>query len=238
MTDILPLELRNISYDVDGLRLIEGVSLTVANGPLTMIVGPNGAGKSLLLRLCHGLLTPTDGAVVWGGPRQSDAALRQAMVFQRPVVLRRSVFANVEYPLKLRGTAKTARRRRVLEALQRTGIEHLQNRQATVLSGGEQQKLALARAWTLEPEILFLDEPTASLDPASTLDIEQLIGDIHASGIKVMMTSHNLGQLRRLADEVIFLSNGQVVEKADALSFLSDPKSPQAQAYLAGEIAV
>ncbi len=238
MTDILPLELRNVSYDVDGLRLIESVSLKVVDGPLTMIVGPNGAGKSLLLRLCHGLLLPSDGEVVWEGPRRADAALHQAMVFQRPVVLRRSVFANVEYPLKLRGMAKVARRRRVLEALKRTGIEHLHDRQATVLSGGEQQKLALARAWTLEPEILFLDEPTASLDPASTLDIERLIGDIHASGIKVMMTSHNLGQLRRLADEVVFLGNGQIVEKADTLTFLSDPKSPQAQAYLAGEIAV
>ncbi len=238
MTDILPLELRELSFDADGLRLIDAVNLTVVDGPLTMIVGPNGAGKSLLLRLCHGLLAPTGGQVVWQGPRRADAALHQAMVFQRPVVLRRSVFANVEYPLKLRGVARSIRRNRVLEALQRTGIEHLAERPAAVLSGGEQQKLALARAWTLEPEILFLDEPTASLDPASTLDVERLIGDIHASGIKVMMTSHNLGQLRRLADEVVFLSNGKIVERADTLAFLSDPKSPQAQAYLAGEIAV
>lgn len=238
MSRILPLEISNAGYQADGQRLLDNISVTVDAGPLTMIVGPNGAGKSLLLRLCHGLISPESGQVKWHGSDPSNAAMHQAMVFQRPVVLRRSVMANVEYALKLRGVPARERRDRARDALERTGISALANRRADVLSGGEQQKLALARAWTLEPEVLFLDEPTASLDPASTRDVESLIGAIHEAGTKVIMTSHNIGQVRRLADEVIFLTAGQIVETGTTIDFLSAPRSEQARAYLAGELFV
>lgn len=235
---ILPLRLENLHFEAAGRTLISGITLEIENEALTMIVGPNGAGKSLLLRLCHGLLAPSTGRVTWAGPDAARTRERQAMVFQRPVVLNRSVEGNIEYPLKLRGMARKERRARARDAMERTGITHLAERPAQVLSGGEQQKLALARAWTTEPDVLFLDEPTASLDPKSTLDVERLIADFHASGIKIVMTSHNLGQLRRLADDVIFLADGRVRERAETLAFLSGPRTAEAQAYLADELAV
>ena len=238
MSRILPLQIRDVCYQADGRRLLNGISVTVDAGPLTMIVGPNGAGKSLLLRLCHGLIEPESGEATWHGSDATNASMHQAMVFQRPVVLRRSVAANVEYALKLRGVPARERRDRARDALDRTGISALADRRADVLSGGEQQKLALARAWTLEPEVLFLDEPTASLDPASTRDVENLIGTIHEAGTKIIMTSHNIGQVRRLADEVIFLTAGQIVETGATIDFLSAPRSEQARAYLAGELFV
>ena len=147
-------------------------------GPRTAIIGPNGAGKSLLLRLCHGLLKPSAGTITW---RAGEVEVRaaQAMVFQRPVMLRRTAAANVDYALSLRNLPKKERQNRTRDALARVGLKRLKDSPARVLSFGEQQKLALARAWALKPEVLFLDEPTASLDPAATHDVEEIIQAIH-----------------------------------------------------------
>ncbi len=234
MTSILPLVLDAVRLERDGQQLIDGISLRLEAGPLSVIVGPNGAGKSLLLRLCHGLLQPSSGKISWASSR--PAATGQAMVFQKPVLLRRTVLANVEYPLRLRGMARRARRARASEALELTGLAALSARQARVLSGGEQQRLAIARAWALEPEVLFLDEPTASLDPSATREIENLIRTIHGSGTKIVMTSHRLGQVRRLADEVVFLLGGKVIEKSAVAPFFARPRSAQARAFVAGEL--
>lgn len=239
-TAILPLAFDEVCYAVGGARLIDRLSFTLAAGPRTVILGPNGAGKSLTLRLCHGLLQPTSGAVRWAGPGAQKAAprtpRRQAMVFQTPVMLRRSALANVSYALALNGVPRSRRAGRASEALARVGLEAIARRPARALSTGEQQRLALARAWSLEPEVLFLDEPTASLDPAASRAVEQAIDGIHQSGAKVVMTTHDLGQARRLADEVLFLHRGRLVEGGPAADFFAAPRSPEAAAFLDGEL--
>ncbi len=233
---ILPLRLEGACYDVAGARLIDGLSLTLSAGPRTIILGPNGAGKSTALRLCHGLLPPTAGTVRWLGPAAAQARMRQAMVFQTPVLLRRSAAANVAYALALRGIGRRRRRGLVARALARAGLEGAADRPARTLSAGEQQRLALARAWALEPEVLFLDEPTANLDPAAARAVEEAIDAIHGSGTKIVMTTHDLGQARRLADEVLFLHRGRLVEHGAADAFFAGPQSPEAAAFLRGEL--
>lgn len=233
---ILPLALQGVSFAIDGKRLIKNVGCAFERDLCTVIIGPNGAGKSLLLRLCHGLVRPSEGAVVWHGAEGRDPRLHQAMVFQRPVMLRRSVAANVDYALALRGFPKAERRAVVRDALEWTGLSHLAESPARVLSGGEQQRLALARVWALNPEVLFLDEPTASLDPAATHSIEELIGAIHAAGTRIIMTTHDLGQARRMADEVLFMHRGRLLEKSPADAFFAKPENELAGAFLRGEL--
>lgn len=235
VASILPLRVEDVCFDAGGQRLIDKMSFSLEAGKRTVILGPNGAGKSLTLRLCHGLLKPTAGHVRWMGGA-ADPALHQAMVFQRPVLLRRTVMANVEYGLKIRKVPTAERRRRAEEALQRTGLARFANRPARLLSGGEQQKLALARAWTLKPEVLFLDEPTASLDPAATHGVEEIVLAMHAEGTRIVMTTHDLGQARRLADEAMFVHKGRLLEKRPAKAFFEQPESGEAAAFLKGEL--
>lgn len=236
---ILPLELAGIGYAAGGRQLLSDISVRLEAGARTVVLGPNGAGKSLLMRLCHGLLEPSAGSVRWGGGAALAAARvrrSQAMVFQRPVMLRRSAAGNLRHALALAGMGWRARRRAAMDALELFGLADLANRPARVLSGGEQQRLALARAWALRPEVLFLDEPTAALDPAATLAVEMAVQEFHRAGTKIIMTTHDLGQARRLADEVLFLSRGRLVEYAPAHTFFKQPASPQARAFLAGEL--
>ena len=233
---ILPVRVRDVCFDVGGKRLIERISFTVHAGPCLIILGPNGAGKSLLLRLCHGLLTPSEGTIEWAESDPIRTRDRQAMVFQRPVLLRRSVTANANFGLRLRGVPRRQRRAVVAEALRQGGLSHIATRAARVLSGGEQQRLALVRAWTLRPQVLFLDEPTAHLDPAATQTVETLLKQFHAAGTKLVMTTHDLGQARRLADEVLFLYRGRLLEHSPANSFFAQPQSAEAAAFLSGNL--
>ncbi len=233
---ILPLALNQVSLYADGKALLDAISLEIAKGPRTVILGPNGSGKSLLLRVFHGLIPPSKGSVSWRGEDARESRVRQAMVFQDPVMLRRSVAANVAYALRLNGIPASERNTRIQDALARTGLTELRNRPATVLSGGEQQRLALARVWALEPEILFLDEPTASLDPGATAAVEAIIDDMHSDGCKIVMTTHDLGQARRLADEVVFLHKGRIAERSAAPAFFEQPQSKTAQAFLDGRL--
>jgi tungstate transport system ATP-binding protein len=230
---ILPLVLEAVSFVARGRTIIDAVSATIQAGTRTVILGPNGAGKSILMRLCHGLLQPTAGRIHWQG---AGSRRRQAMVFQRPVMLRRSAVANVEYALALHGVGRADRRRQARQAIERVGLAHLADRPARVLSGGEQQRLAMARAWALRPEVLFLDEPTASLDPAAAREIEREIVDIHTAGTTIVMTTHNLGQARRLADEILFLHQGRLAETAPADRFFTRPATADAAAFIRGEL--
>jgi tungstate transport system ATP-binding protein len=157
------------------------------------------------------------------------------MVFQRPVMLRRSALRNVIYGLSLAGLSRQERERRARRVLDAVGLADAAGNPARVLSGGEQQKLALARAWALEPEVLFLDEPTANLDPGATRDVERIVDEIHASGTKIVMTTHNLGQARRLADEILFMSAGRLADHAPAERFFAQPSTPEAAAFIRGE---
>ncbi|HKX10941.1 MAG TPA: ATP-binding cassette domain-containing protein [Stellaceae bacterium] len=235
---ILPLSLEALSFSVDGQRLINGIAMRLEAGPRTVILGHNGAGKSLLLRLCHGLLTPSAGRVVWSdhGLGQDWVRRRQAMVFQHPVVLRRAARANVTYGLALAGVPWRERRKQAEEALAEVGLAELADRPARALSGGERQRLALARAWALHPEVLLLDEPTASLDPAATRAVETVIAAFDMAGTKIIMTTHDLGQARRLADEVVFLHKGRLLEHAPAREFFERPSTPEGRAYVSGEL--
>jgi tungstate transport system ATP-binding protein len=226
---ILPLRLENVVYAAAGQAIIDGVTLEIGAGPSTIILGANGAGKSVLMRLMHGLLAPSSGSIVWNA---ADARRRQAMVFQRPIMLRRSAHANVVYALKLAGQQASLAN----EALEEVGLAHLAQRPARVLSGGEQQRLALARAWALHPEVLFLDEPTANLDPSATREIETIIKAFDAAGTKIVMATHNLGQARRLADEVIYLHRGRVIERAPVDKFFAHPVTAEAAAFIKAEL--
>ena len=217
---LFPLKVRQLVYSVGTHRLIDGIDLTIERDRRTVIMGPNGAGKSLLLRLLHGLLTPTAGEVCWGAtPRMDQARQRQALVFQRPVLLRRSVAANLRFALKLRRYARAEREERLRHSLELANLSHLADRPARVLSQGEQQRVAIARALVLEPEVLVLDEPTVSLDPTSVEAIEELILAAHRRGTKIILVTHDMAQARRLADEVVLLEQGRVVEQASDLQF-------------------
>ncbi len=233
---MLPLELDQLTFGVNGTPIINGISAKIEAGPRTIILGPNGAGKSVLMRLCHGLLEPTAGRVIWHGARNGDVRRYQAMVFQRPVMLRRSALANVAYGLQLAGKSRLESELRAMDVLEAVGLEKQAQRPARVLSGGEQQRLALARAWALGPDVLFLDEPTANLDPASSHDIENIVNTIHASGTKIIMTTHNLGQARRLGDEILFISNGRLMEYTPIDRFFREPASAEAKVFIKGEL--
>lgn len=223
------LELRALGLTEGEVRILVNIELSLSAGR-TLIIGPNGAGKSTLLRIMHGLLRPTAGSVVW--PR----TMTQGMVFQRPIMLRTTAIANIEYGLSLRGLPRHARRAKAEAALARVGLSDLAGRQAKRLSGGEQQRIALARAWALEPQVLFLDEPTASLDPTSTHEVERIVREIAAGGTRIVMTTHNLGQSRRLAEEVIFVDGGFVREQTAAAEFFRQPTTAAAREFIREEL--
>jgi len=236
---ILPLVLEDVHYIVNRVALLRGISFRLPAGRRTVVLGYNGAGKSLLLRLCHGLIAPSGGQVRWEGPAGGDAqavARAQAMVFQRPVLLRRSVRDNLLFVLKGHGVRADEAHSRAMEALKICGLEHMAQRPARALSGGEQQKLALARAWLLRPEVLFLDEPTAALDPAATLELEGLIARMHEEGTTIVFSTHDMAQARRMADHVLFMHNGLLLEDVPAAQFFRQPATAEARAFLAGEL--
>ncbi len=233
---ILPLELAQVGFSAGGTRILDGITARFEKGPVSVILGANGAGKSVLLRLCHGLLAPTQGRIAWDSGFRGDPRRRQAMVFQRPVMLRRSALANVAYGLALAGVDHVERSARARTMLERVGLAMLAERPARLLSGGEQQRLALARAWVLKPEVLFLDEPTANLDPSATRSVEAIVAAIAAEGTKVIMTTHDLGQARRLADEILFLHRGRLIERASKADFFAQPATHEAAAFLRGDL--
>lgn len=233
----MPLQVRNLTFSTNNTRILKDIDLDLATNNLTVLMGANGAGKSVLLRLLHGLLEPTAGDIRWSGqPLTKSVRKDQALVFQKPVLLRRSVAANLNFALGLRKVPD--RTARLKEALADLGLESLAKRPARVLSGGEQQRLALARALILKPKVLMLDEPTANLDPASTLLIEQTISKVRQAGVKVIMITHAPHQARRLAEEVVFLHAGRITEHTPADIFFNQPTSTAARAYLAGEILI
>jgi len=231
----LPIVLEAASYSVRGLAILDRISLTVAAGAPTVLIGPNGAGKTTLIRLAMGLITPSAGRVTWGA-RDAVPPRRRSIVFQRPAMLRRSVAANIHYALR---SAEVERRdwdACTADLLEQVGLAGLGARPARRLSGGEQQRLALARALARNPEVLLLDEPTASLDPAATKAVEDVVRAVAARGIKVVMATHDLGEARRLAGDIVLLHRGRVVEHGSAAAFFAAPKTEEARRFVAGEL--
>jgi tungstate transport system ATP-binding protein len=235
--NILPVRAEKLVYATAGRKLVDIDELVLTAGGPTLVMGPNGAGKSLLLRLLHGLIEPAAGRISFNGQTMTAAVRRrQAMVFQRPVILRRSVTANIDYALKANGVPRSQRRRRLAQLLATGYLVDKARQAARTLSGGEQQRLALLRALAARPEILFLDEPTSSLDPAATQLIENLIVQAAATGTKIVMVTHDFGQARRLASDVVFLHGGKVTEQTSAAICLNRPRSEPARRFLAGEL--
>ena len=236
---VLPIRGRGLVFERSGRRILDGIDIDIEGSGTLVLIGPNGAGKSLLMRALAGLVEPTVGAVTWAGSRPDRRrAPKIGFVFQRPVLLRRSALANVEYALAVAGVPRAGRSNLAHAALERARLTHLAQSPARVLSGGEQQLLSIARALATGPEILILDEPTSNLDPSATTAIEQLIGEVRSAGTRVVLITHDLGQLRRLADEVAFLHRGRVTERTPREQFLAQPTSAQAQTFLRGEIVL
>jgi len=232
---ILPLRLQDVTVVRSGKTILGPVSLDVAAEGLTIVLGPNGAGKSTLLRAMHGVERISSGKVAWRVPRD-QAELRQSFVFQSPIVLRRSVAENIAYPILIRGKARKTALASAAEWATRVGLGAALDRSALVLSGGERQKLALARALITEPEIVFLDEPTANLDGRSMREIEAILQDARDHGTRLVLATHDLGQARRLGTEIVFLLNGQVHEQAASQTFFDSPRTEEAVAFTNGDI--
>jgi len=234
---ILPLGCQGVVVARGGRVLLDRVDVEFDGSGLSVIMGPNGAGKTLLLRVLANLTNADSGTVRWGGKIPSRAlAPKVGVVFQKPVLLRRSVLQNVKYALAAAGVAIRARDVRARELLELASLSHLAGAPARVLSGGEQQRLALARALAAEPEVLLLDEPASSLDPAATLAVERLIADVCRRGTRLVLITHDIGQARRLADDVLFMHHGRIVEHGPAETFFQAPQSAPAKAFLDGRI--
>ena len=233
----LPIVLDEVSFAAGGMTILDRVSLAFAAGAPAVLIGPNGAGKTTLLRLLMGLAAPVRGRVTWGG-REDAEPTHRAIMFQRPAMLRRSAAGNIRYALAAAGVPRAKRASRVDELAAVVGLAGLGGRPARKLSGGAQQRLALARALAREPQILLLDEPTASLDPAATKAIEDVIRSVAARGIKVVMSTHDLGEARRLAGEIVLMHRGRVIESGAADAFFADPRTEEARRFMRGELLV
>ncbi len=233
---LLPLQVTGLRLRRAGRELIRGLDFTLDAQKITAVLGPNGAGKSLLLRMLCGLIPPDDGRIDWHGSTPRAALPRLGLVLQNPVMLRRSARANIEFALARCGVPRNQRRARAEAALDWAGLTGRARQPAPRLSGGEAQRLAIVRAWAQRPEVLFLDEPCANLDPRSTQAVETLVNDIREQGTRVIMTTHDMGQARRLADDVLFLADGALCEHTPADAFFERPASPVAAAYLEGRL--
>lgn len=234
MSGLFPLACKAVGFRPNGQEVLRGVDLVLGGEGITVVLGPNGAGKSVLLRMLCGLLEPTSGSVQWGSA--AGPGREVAMVFQHPMMLRDTVLANVALALKAHAVSGRERRTRGRAMLARIGLEDRAEQSARLLSGGERQRLALGRAWLTRPRLLLLDEPTASLDPSGVEAVERIIREIRTDGTKVVMTTHNLGQATRLADDVVFLAEGVVREHAPVQRFFARPVSPEARLFIKGEL--
>lgn len=231
---MFPVRLRGVRFEPNGRTVLDGIDLELGDEGITLVLGPNGAGKSVLLRTLCGLLEPSAGSLHWAGGTRPRAGVM--MVFQHPMMIRATVLENVALGLKPLGVARGERRRRAAEILERVALVDRAQDSARHLSGGEQQRLALARAWLTRPRLLLLDEPTASLDPSATAEVERIIREIRTDGTRIVMTTHNLGQATRLGDDVIFMSGGRVREHTPLQRFFARPASEEARLFIQGEL--
>ncbi|MGR3660283.1 MAG: ABC transporter ATP-binding protein [Paracoccaceae bacterium] len=232
---ILPLILTEATVKRRGKTLVGPITYTIEPTGFTIIVGPNGSGKTSLLRMMHGLERLNSGTAIWAEP-DAEAQRRQAYVFQTPIMMRRSVRDNLTFPLTTHGTSKTSARMQADEWLRRINLSDARDRQAPLLSGGEKQKLALARALIRQPDVLFLDEPCANLDGRATREIEEILHHAEDNGVRIIMATHDMGQARRLATEVLFIHKGRIHETANAERFFEHTQTPEAKAFLKGDI--
>jgi tungstate transport system ATP-binding protein len=218
-----------VSVVSGGKVLLSDINLEVQLGQSIVVLGANGSGKTTLLKLCNAILAPTQGTI--SGPPLAD----QALIFQRPPLLARSVIDNVRFVLSARGIAEPSRSEQARAALVACELDSIESRHARLLSGGEQQRLALARVWACRPKLLLADEPTANLAPTATREVERLIQSVQAQGTTLLLTTHNVAQAKRLAHRILFLDGGRIVEDRPAADFFVSPRSAAARRYLEGE---
>jgi len=233
---VLPLVLDGVGLQLNQQVLLRDVSHTFKGASISVLLGHNGAGKTLLLKICHGLVAPTAGRVSWNDPGRARRPGAQAMVFQKPVLLRRSVRHNIEHVLRVCRVPKHAKSRRIAEALEAGRLADMADRPARRLSGGEQQKVALARAWATRPDVLLLDEPCTYLDPGAAKEVERIVNAFHESGTKIIMATHDVAQARRLAGEIVLMHGGTIAEAGPAEAFFAQPQTEQARAFLEGRL--
>jgi len=233
---LCPIEVRDMFLQTEEITLLSGINLKIPDNGITIIMGPNGAGKSLLLRCLHGLIKPSKGEITYAG-KLLDIKIRkkQSMVFQTPTLLRRPVLENLLFVIEKKDKNHVDN---CLKMLAKINLEGHKNQPARLLSGGEKQRLSLARALLTKPDVLFLDEPTANLDPSSVLLIENLILEARSNGIKIILITHDIAQAKRLADEVIFINKGHIIEHSKGKTFFIKPSSSEAQAYLDGNLLI
>ena len=228
----LPIYIKDLSFILDERKILSSLNLFINSDDVSVIMGPNGAGKSIFLKILNGILTPTSGYITWNNKKQfSDTLNTQAFVFQKPILLRRSVISNLDYIDSVLGYKKKISKDRLLEIVQ---LQKQKNQPARMLSLGEQQRLSLVRSLMVRPNLLLLDEPTANLDPGSTKIIEDLVLNLKKMGIKIIFVTHNILQAKRIADEIIFLNEGKMVEHLGKQEFFSNSKSIEVQNYLNG----
>jgi tungstate transport system ATP-binding protein len=235
MSATLPIQIAGLTLIAGGRAVLDDVAAEIATRGITAIIGPNGAGKSTLLRVLDGLLRPARGTIRFGIGGTAPAP-RRAFVFQKTALVRASVAQNVALAVEAEPISAAERASRVATALERVGLTARAKDAARRLSGGEQQRVAFARAWARRPDLLLLDEPTASLDPAATEEIERLIRALRDAGTKILLVSHNLGQVARLAEDTLVLAAGKVAEHGPVDRVLKTPASDAARAYLKGEL--
>ena len=262
---MFPLIAENLVVEFNGKHILGPLDLTVNKGDISLILGPNGSGKTTLLKSLHGIMKLKRGSIKWSCSDNSSMK-KQMFVFQTPIMLRRSVFENLTYPLLLRKVSNSKAHRLATEWAEKIGLKPLKEDvgqtlgaygigpgcyfvlpilgpttaimhiSATRLSGGEKQKLALARALITEPEMLFLDEPSASLDGKTTVEIENLLKSCTKNGTTIMMSTHDIGQAKRLAKNILFLNKGILESNQLTETFFLKPMSPNAQKFITGEI--
>jgi tungstate transport system ATP-binding protein len=233
----LPIVFAETEIIAGEVTILDDVSLSIGPGTPTVLIGPNGSGKTTLLRAAMGLIPVSRGRITWAG-REVSPPKRRAILLQRPVMLRRSAAGNVRYALGAAGVPRAEHNPRTANLLALVGLEGLQRRPARRLSAGEQQRLALARALARDPAVLFLDEPTASLDPYATKAIEDVVRAITARGVKVVISTHDLGQAKRISGEIVLLHRGRLIETGPAVEFFANPRTREAKQFIAGELLI
>jgi len=233
----LPLSMKQVSYSTRGAALIHDFNLEINTPGISMILGHNGAGKSLLLKLLHGVISPSSGHIYWNNQTPSIHQYWRTFLLQRPTFFNQSIESNIEFVLRIAGIDKSEHKQRCTQALETCGLSHLSQRNTTSLSGGELQKASLARAWVLKPSVILLDEPTVALDPPSVISFENIIQQFEKSGTKIIMTTHDLAQAKRLAKEIVFIDKGEMIEQSEASSFFVGPASSQAQSFISGKLS-
>ena len=231
MNNKIALSLSEVSFSHEKGKALNEATLDFQKGKTTVILGPNGAGKSILLKLCHGLLTPTSGNII-----THEGYSRSAMVFPKPIFLRRTVLQNMIYVLDALDIDTKAKVSIAQEALKKFAMEKFADSPARLLSSGEKQRLSLIRALLLNPDILYLDEPTANLDPHATRLLENMVAESHENKTTIIMATHDLMQAKRIAEQVIFIENGTIMETSNTSNFFKNPKTIQARNFVEGKL--